>query len=109
VGSAVLTDPLFAPGGEAPGGVLRGPAGTAIVNLPCETFQDALCGFWCRREEWRRLEIRRGREDDFGDHAVEYQPLFSCPLPGRQACDKGRYHTQKQRKGNESEAYKKEL
>jgi hypothetical protein len=84
-----------APSGEAPGGVHIGPAGMVIVNLPCEKFQDALCGFWGGREEWRRLEIRRGRKHDFGDHAVDISHFFTCPLPGRQACDKGRYHTLK--------------
>jgi hypothetical protein len=56
--------------GEAPGGVQIGPAGMVIVNLPCEEFQDALSGFWCGCEEWRRLEIRRGRENDFGNGAM---------------------------------------
>ena len=42
-----------------------------IVNLPCE----------CGREEWRWLEIRRGREDDLGDHAVDIIHFFTCPCP----------------------------
>jgi hypothetical protein len=38
-----------APNGEAPGGIHIGSAGIVIINLPCEQFQDALCGFWCWR------------------------------------------------------------
>jgi hypothetical protein len=41
-----------------------------VVDLSCEKLQDALRGFRRGREERRRLEIRRGREDDFGGHAA---------------------------------------
>jgi hypothetical protein len=65
-----------APGSEAPVGVHIGAAGMVIVDLASEEFQDALCSLRRGREERRRLEIRRRREDDFGDHAGGKQPLF---------------------------------
>ena len=63
-----------------------------VIDLAREEFQDALCGLRRGREERCWLEIRRRGKDDFG-HAVDISRLFTGPLPVRQACDKGRYHT----------------
>jgi hypothetical protein len=44
-------------------------------------FEDALCCFRCGREERRRLQVPRGREDDFGGHAVDISRFLTSPLP----------------------------
>jgi hypothetical protein len=87
-----------APGGEAPGGVHIGAAGMIVVDLSCEKFQNALCGL--------RRGAKNGASWRSGEGArmisVVISRISSDPLAGRQACDKGRYHTLNRKWADES-------